>query len=1069
MALFAFLLGTTWGFAASAPWISIRPATTASEPGISVAEGAFAPVVSHGGSNVVFLSSGNNAVPDDDSHHPYVDLFWLDLATGEPRLVSVRKDGMGGGNGHSGFPNASSNGMVIVFSSDADDLVLSDTNQAADIFLRDLRLDQTFLVSVNNGYTLDGERSLGDGLDRNVAVSGHPMISGDGEIIAYETWATNLTALPDVNGATDVVWRFMPWRTNHLISVNFDGAAASSGDSRIAGLSSDGLRVLFTSTSTNLVPIGSHGRRGVYMRTLPSLQEAAQAETRWISGQASAWHGHAVDFLDPVMNGDGTVVAFKGRAEGLPSLFLAVYDEMTGATTLVATRVSEAHPVSMDATGNRLAYADDVNVFVWDVASQTHLFMTTFAAPVEDTDSVAHSPVLTPDGRHLVFLSSGTNLVAEATFGVFQAYRHDLETGLTILASVGEGGQANRGAMEAVPAIPLPDGSGVVFESLDAELVDGDFNRAPDIFLRDVAEASTRLLSRRSDARPATTGVGLVRSTARALSHEGDRLVFETMDNLWSVADTNVYQDLAMVHLPTAMFRPFVKERQPGEPAFHLMNSMINASGSHVAYEAFQVPGSQRNVFLLDVPGWEAGLAEPKLISEHSNGGEAGRAWVKDISSDGSLVLFESTDNTTGFIDGFPLNVNNTIYLRHTVPPVRVLEVVDIRLDGMGLGNGPSSNAWFTPDDQWVVFQSQANDLVTNLTVQSFIQVFARHLASETTRLVSYQPDGTGFLENAVGATGSGDSRFVVFHSAPGFVGYRHDLDATDPAPFLNDVVCTNCSDLTTSGNGDVIAYLTRPEPGRAVQVYVRDTVSGADTLVSVDMTGAGEGDGDSHSARVSFNGRFVLFASRAANLAVLDGNGTDDIFLRDLLMETTLLLSRSIRDGGTGNNRSAEPIFSGNGQTIVFRSFATDLVPGDYNLTADLFVLNLGAGDSDGDGMDDAWEMTFFDTLDRDGTGDFDMDGQSDRDEHAAGTDPTDADSVFQVLILERVGGGGVVLIWSAIPGKSYQLEFKEGLDEGMWTGLGGEIIATQTTASAVDDTAAGVAHRFYRVRLVE
>src|SRR5690606_4086054 len=47
-------------------------------------------------------------------------------------------------------------------------------------------------------------------------------------------------------------------------------------------------------------------------------------------------------------------------------------------------------------------------------------------------------------------------------------------------------------------------------------------------------------------------------------------------------------------------------------------------------------------------------------------------------------------------------------------------------------------------------------------------------------------------------------------------------------------------------------------------------------------------------------------------------------------------------------------------------------------------------AGDSDGDGMDDQWELDNFGTLDRDGTGDFDGDGISDLDEFLAGTDPT-------------------------------------------------------------------------------
>lgn len=52
--------------------------------------------------------------------------------------------------------------------------------------------------------------------------------------------------------------------------------------------------------------------------------------------------------------------------------------------------------------------------------------------------------------------------------------------------------------------------------------------------------------------------------------------------------------------------------------------------------------------------------------------------------------------------------------------------------------------------------------------------------------------------------------------------------------------------------------------------------------------------------------------------------------------------------------------------------------------------VLTVTSGeDADGDGMSDAWEMTHFEGLGRDGNGDFDGDGISDLDEFSKGTDP--------------------------------------------------------------------------------
>src|SRR5947208_15602856 len=98
---------------------------------------------------------------------------------------------------------------------------------------------------------------------------------------------------------------------------------------------------------------------------------------------------------------------------------------------------------------------------------------------------------------------------------------------------------------------------------------------------------------------------------------------------------------------------------------------------------------------------------------------------------------------------------------------------------------------------------------------------------------------------------------------------------------------------------------------------------------------------------------------------------------------------------------------------------------------------------------MDDDWEMAYFGTLARDGGGDFDGDGQTDLQEFLAGTDPTNSGSVLRVLTLTSLGGGGARLIWSAAPGKTYRVQFKDNLDEAGWNSLPGSVIASGTTAT--------------------
>jgi hypothetical protein len=113
---------------------------------------------------------------------------------------------------------------------------------------------------------------------------------------------------------------------------------------------------------------------------------------------------------------------------------------------------------------------------------------------------------------------------------------------------------------------------------------------------------------------------------------------------------------------------------------------------------------------------------------------------------------------------------------------------------------------------------------------------------------------------------------------------------------------------------------------------------------------------------------------------------------------------------------------------------------------------------------MDDDWEMAYFGTLARDGTGDFDGDGQTDLEEFRAGTDPTNSGSVLRALRLTALNGGGARLIWVATPGKTYRVQFKDELDKADWAYLPGEVLATGATSSMLDNSAMA-SHRFYRV----
>jgi hypothetical protein len=150
-------------------------------------------------------------------------------------------------------------------------------------------------------------------------------------------------------------------------------------------------------------------------------------------------------------------------------------------------------------------------------------------------------------------------------------------------------------------------------------------------------------------------------------------------------------------------------------------------------------------------------------------------------------------------------------------------------------------------------------------------------------------------------------------------------------------------------------------------------------------------------------------------------------------------------------------------GRTIVFQSFAGDLVEGDYNERRDIFVLRLGSADSDNDGLDDDWEVAFFNDLSRYGGADRDNDGHSDLQEFLSGTDPTNGGSILRVLTVTSAGGTGTTVLWAAVPGRSYLIQYKDSVDAASWTNASGPIAADSNSASFAH--ASSSPQRFYRV----
>ncbi|MBI5576780.1 MAG: hypothetical protein HY896_10520 [Deltaproteobacteria bacterium] len=149
-------------------------------------------------------------------------------------------------------------------------------------------------------------------------------------------------------------------------------------------------------------------------------------------------------------------------------------------------------------------------------------------------------------------------------------------------------------------------------------------------------------------------------------------------------------------------------------------------------------------------------------------------------------------------------------------------------------------------------------------------------------------------------------------------------------------------SDLTGAGNDNNSSY--------DIFVYDRQT---ADITVASRINGTfslkvSNADDSSFFPSISSSGRFVAFESRAENLvgAGVDTNLKSDIFVQDRDFNTTTRVSVAALGLPTQpDGDSNKPSISGDGNFVAFQSLATNLVAGDTNGIADVFLYNRAAG----------------------------------------------------------------------------------------------------------------------------
>jgi Tol biopolymer transport system component len=290
-------------------------------------------------------------------------------------------------------------------------------------------------------------------------------------------------------------------------------------------------------------------------------------------------------------------------------------------------------------------------------------------------------------------------------------------------------------------------------------------------------------------------------------------------------------------------------------------------------------------------------------------------------------------------------------------------------------------------DGRYVAFESKASNLAPlsqPVDQNGFYDIFVLDRATGVTKRVSLAPGGLDASAGSGQASISGDGSRVAFASyawnlAPPDANQVFDIFVVDVAT-LAMTRCTitpagieangGSSYPAISGDGRYVAYesyatnLTNNDSNLRADVYRFDTQTGVTELVSANMAGVAgdnESGGDANDGpSISTDGRYVAFWSRSDDLVPNDTNNPptfpmcdecgDDVFVRDMQTGTTIRVCVD-SNGAQGSAMSYDPSISGDGRYVAFWSKADNLVPGDTNLTSDVFVHDR---DADGDGIFD-------------------------------------------------------------------------------------------------------------------
>ncbi|MBX7219808.1 MAG: hypothetical protein K1Y36_07670 [Blastocatellia bacterium] len=858
--------------------------------------------ISTDGRYIAFVSDATDLVSGQSDSQRGFHVFLFDRVTGVMALVDHTAASLTtSGDGNAGSLEMTPDGQSIVFSSSATNLVPGQNSppNSSHVFVYNRATQATMLVS-----RASGSPAAANGSSRR------PKISTNGQIVVFESYATNLVSgFSDTNGVngSDIFRADLSTGITTLVShIPSSASTTGNGDSILPEISADGSVIVYQSQAGNLVPgqldgsltndvflfnhlagtttLVSHAPGNPVMSGAGTVDQnyplALSRDGKWVAYEALSTSNLVAGQVDQRPDHQTPQVFVFDRLDGTNRLGSHKYGvpattgynrdlfpplKFAGATSLVLFAGDfldlTTPPFPSNAQWLRL-FGFDAQSGQVSIESHRSSDLSGFSISGNGGSLGIKTSV---DGRYVVFTSYATNLVSLPTgtpYGYVgnHLFLADRATGMVTLVSHATGlptTTANHDAIFPSQDGMSRDGRYIVFSSFASNLVEGqtDSSFSSDIFLYDRLTATTRLVSHQANS---ATTAGNGGSDSPCLSLDGRFLVF---------------------------------------------NSQATDLVSGVTY-----PTVGPNTFLYNIDTGTTTLVSHAAGSPvmAANGATANASPV--ISADGSTVAFVST--ATNLVTGQPVtNHLNDVFAYSVANQTIVLASRPAFPQSTVSGLNGSLN--MSRDGNWLAFVSSAGNLIAGQNTSNKAQVFLFNRAANTTQLVSHIPAAvtTGGNDTCANPSMSVDGGWIAFHSrATDLISGQVDTASTD-------------------------------------DVFVFDRATGNVMLVSHPV-GSSSSTATGSFPVISQSGTAIAFLSTAPNLVAgqVDDSITGDLFLFDRTTGVTSLVSHEagfpLKAAGKNTYSGG---FSSSENILVFSSGGSSLVANDGNETSDVFVAPLG------------------------------------------------------------------------------------------------------------------------------